>query len=267
MDQKNQSSSEREGNLNPSTEEQSNCQQVQKTRKRKKRHSVNESEWEVNKNKNAREVGEDYHGKKRVDGKWNYKIRKEGRKMKARCCCKSNPNKSKMQRNTITEEDKNNIFCRFWKMPWGEKKLYVDLFVVVHPTSRARDRKDNDTSRRESSYLYFLERNKEKVRVCKTMFLNTLAIGEKAIRNWKNKTESKKVNENEKLDEENDRELDENNDQTTVNENNRSDSSRVKYKKICESRKKTFSGTKNSFFMLYEKWSPTTVERQQANST
>ena len=113
LDQNDQSSSEREGNLNPSTEEQSNCQQVQKTRKRKKRHSVNESEWEVNKNKNAREVGEDYHGKKHVDGKWNYKIRKEGRQMKARCCCKSNPNKSKMQCNLSQKKTEIIIFVGF----------------------------------------------------------------------------------------------------------------------------------------------------------
>lgn len=98
-----------------------------------------------------------------------------------------------MKCNTITEEERMNIFRKFWELSWSEKTLYVDLFVVVRPTTRARDRKNNDSSRRENSFLYFLEKDQEKIRVCKNMFLHTLDIEEKAIRNWKNKKSKKGV--------------------------------------------------------------------------
>lgn len=51
----------------------------------------------------------------------------------------------------------------------GKKKNYLDLFVIVQPTYRARDKKDETSSRIESLYLYILEKNKEKyefVKLC-----------------------------------------------------------------------------------------------------
>lgn len=147
----------------------------------------------MNKNKKAKEVGMEYFGKKRVDDKWNYDIKRVGRKIKDRCSCKANPNRSKLKCNTITEEERMNIFRKVWELSWSEKTLYVDLFVVVRPTTRARDRKNNDSSRRENLFLYFLEKDQEKIRVCKYMFLHTLDIGEKAIRNCKNQNKKKGV--------------------------------------------------------------------------
>lgn len=158
--------------------------QIGKKKGRKKRQNVDKNAWTINKNKKAREIGENYCGKKFVDGEWDYKIPKEGRKMMERCSCKYKDS-SKIKCVTVDEEERNYIFEKFWKMSWGEKKVYIDLLVIVQPTSRARDRKDEQKSRRESSYIYFMEKNQTKVRVCKKMFLNTLGIGEKAMRNWK----------------------------------------------------------------------------------
>lgn len=69
-------------------------------------------------------------------------------------------------------------------MSWSEKKAYLQSFVIIKPTARARDRKNDG----ESRMIYFLGKNQDKVRVCKTMFLNTYGVGEKAIKNWKNNT-------------------------------------------------------------------------------
>lgn len=157
---------------------------VQNKRKRRKRQHVNEEDWSVNRNKAAREKGKPYLGKMFKNGKWTYDLPKDERKIKERCQCKQKE-KSKIQCNMVTDEERQKIFNKFWNMSWKEKKIYLDLFVIVQPTSRARDRKDETSSRRESSYLYFLEKNQEKVRVCKTMFLATMGIGERAIRNWK----------------------------------------------------------------------------------
>lgn len=117
-------------------------------------------------------------------------VKKEERKIKERCGCKSK-NTSKVKCINITEEERMTIFDRFWKMNRGEKKVYIDLLVLKRPTGRSRDRKVEEVSRRAFSYIYFLENDlKDKVRVCKKMFQNTLDIREKTIRLCKNSNDN-----------------------------------------------------------------------------
>lgn len=68
----------------------------------------------------------------------------------------------------------------------GRKKVYVDNAVTVSTTKRHRDRKEEIKSRRSQSLCYYLRNDGNNVRVCKTMFLNTLAIGRWTVLNWKN---------------------------------------------------------------------------------
>lgn len=157
---------------------------VQNKRKRRKRQHVNEEDWSVNRNKAAREKGKRYLGKIFKNGKWIYDLPKDERKIKERCQCKQKE-KNKIQCNMVTDEERQKIFNKFWNMSWKEKKfiwIYLSLFNLhlEHEIEKMRL-----PSRRESSYLYFLEKNQEKIRVCKTMFLATMGIGERAMRNWK----------------------------------------------------------------------------------
>lgn len=80
-------------------------------------------------------------------------------------------------------------------MTWGEKKIYIDALVQIIPTQRHRDRKDEKVSRRECSVNYNLRKGEELIRVCKTMFLNTLCIGNWSTLNWKETKEKQNINE------------------------------------------------------------------------
>lgn len=58
----------------------------------------------------------------------------------------------------------------------GKKKSYVSLLIDIKDTCRHRNRKIDDISRRSNAMSYHLKKNEKSLKVCKTMFLNTLAI-------------------------------------------------------------------------------------------
>lgn len=78
---------------------------------------------------------------------------------------------------------KNN-FQEYWKHEWEAKKIFVRFLTKKVKAARARDRKDKTSSRRKWSHNYYLKKDKSIVRVCKTMFLNTLSKGEWTALNW-----------------------------------------------------------------------------------
>lgn len=156
-----------------------------KSTTRKKRFQVKQSLWHAEKNRRRRELGKRYLGRNKKDGKWNYDIEKEPREMKRRCRCIAKE-KSSFKCTTISEEVRKDIFSNFWNLTWGEKKVLVDSMITAVPTKRHRDRKDSSVSRREQSLLYYLRVNDQNIRVCKTMFLNTLGIGKWTALSWKN---------------------------------------------------------------------------------
>lgn len=91
-------------------------------RKRKNRHQVETEEWAVNKNKSERERGKTYLDKKYIDGKWKYDIRKQGKSLKEKCSCERGET-SVIKCGSISEEDREKIFHKFWKMSWEKKKV------------------------------------------------------------------------------------------------------------------------------------------------
>ena len=86
--------------------------------------------------------------------------------------------------NTINEEERKKIFDNFWdNLDWTQKQLYVCSLTNVRP--KARNTSKNDKSKRNNTFEYYLEVNNENIRVCKVMFLNTLALRQQSVQRWK----------------------------------------------------------------------------------
>ncbi|CAG5001783.1 unnamed protein product [Parnassius apollo] len=176
----------------------SNSEEEPRGGKRRKRCQVNKATWNEYKNKLNREKGKQYTGRKKVDGKWE-KTLKNKRVLKPRCKCKTN-DKTALKCCEITEDDRKVIYERFWGMTWGEKKIFVNSLVQEIPTKRPRDRKDPSISKRKSSMIYnLLLKDEQRVRVCKTMFQNTLCITKMTIWNWKKGKENTSHNGNQNV--------------------------------------------------------------------
>lgn len=93
-------------------------------------------------NYKQREKGEFYYAKKLNSEKWNYKIPKTPRVLKPRCnCLLSQKTNSKIQCQRFSEIERFKIFNRFWKMTWGEKKIFADQNTTLLAKSRERSRK------------------------------------------------------------------------------------------------------------------------------
>lgn len=163
---------------------QNNTPMQTPSRTRRKRRHVDQKEWKKNKNKILRQEGKEYFGKQKQEEKWNYDIKKKAKAIGPRCKCSGksvmNNGKSVMKCNEITEDQRTEIFTRFWNFLWNEKQLFLRTLVEKKSTSRARDRKKENESRREFSYIYFLQTT-SKIRVCKTMFCNTLSVAPKTV--------------------------------------------------------------------------------------
>ncbi|CAH1966651.1 unnamed protein product [Acanthoscelides obtectus] len=150
-------------------------------RKRSTKYEVNKNKWHENKNRIKREKGESYVGKKKENGMWKYDILKEPRSLEDVCRCKlSNNQKSVLKCRELTENERKNIFKEFWQYTWAEKRVFVKNHVSINYTIRKRGIRD--VSRRSYSNRFFL--GKDRLRVCRTMFLNTLGVKEWVIKKW-----------------------------------------------------------------------------------
>lgn len=98
---------------------------------------------------------------------------KEVRTLKPPCSCK------RMCFEKVTEVDRLIIFDEFWKNCCSveEKRRYVATRIIKVKKERRRVRKcGTGADRRTWTLRYNLQINEEDIRVCQTMFLNTLAI-------------------------------------------------------------------------------------------
>lgn len=85
--------------------------------------------------------------------------------------------------NEILEDGRLRVFTDFWSnLSWPEKKIYVTC--LVRKTSVKQRKIDSTVSRKNSYFSYFLKVNGKLLNVCKTMFLNTLSLGESQVHNW-----------------------------------------------------------------------------------
>lgn len=110
-------------------------------------------------------------------------IPKNKKILKNPCDCRIKIISKKIQCNIATEEYRQTIFKLFWEhMNWQERKVYIQTLVRVEPVKRRRG--TNESSRRNSSFKYFLKADNKEIRVCKKMFLNTLVMKESTVLNW-----------------------------------------------------------------------------------
>lgn len=152
--------------------------------KRKKRCQVKKDEWTSEINKKNREMGKEYKGKRKVNGIWVKDLKRPKKVMKSRCNCVERKNNI-IKCHSVSEDDRKLMFNKFWNMTWDEKRVLVQNLVKILHTSRPRDRKDPEKSKRSNTLVYYLKKEEEMIRVCKTMFLNTLSIGKTCVWSWK----------------------------------------------------------------------------------
>ncbi|CAH1108189.1 unnamed protein product [Psylliodes chrysocephalus] len=112
-----------------------------------------------------------------------YNIEKPQKAIQDRCKYVSNE-KSKLRCSQFTEDDRKSVFKQFWKMSWSEKQVFITTQVESKHTERSRNRRKEETSRRTCIYIFSLKKaDRTKIRVCKTLFANTLAIKQWTINN------------------------------------------------------------------------------------
>ncbi|XP_072378606.1 uncharacterized protein [Diabrotica undecimpunctata] len=158
--------------------------EIRKSYKRKKRFQVNKKDWFSEKNKDRRECGKSYFGRQKKEDYYNYMKPKEARSIKPRCTCKIGKY-STLKCETIDENSRKDIFKQFWSFTWGEKKTLVNEWVTTIETMRPRNRNTKEITKRANTFIYHLKVNNEKVKVCRTMFLNTLDLGRWTVKSWK----------------------------------------------------------------------------------
>ncbi|KAF0746515.1 Uncharacterized protein FWK35_00025276, partial [Aphis craccivora] len=115
-------------------------------------------------------------------GKWNYEIKRYAKTMKEPCNCKfKNEDNSKLKCGEFTNDQRHEVFKLYWDLDKNAKTQFVTNYTTVTATSRKRTLEIQ--SRRNSSIEYYLLANNKRIRICKTMFLNTLSISDKLVRN------------------------------------------------------------------------------------
>lgn len=104
--------------------------------------------------------------------------------MKDRCSCKLGKANSVLKCSEVTENFRQEIFNKFWKLSWPQKKQYTVGLISLEKVKRRR----GTTARRSHSLKYYLKcSNFKTYRVCKKMFTSTLGISENMMLFWLNK--------------------------------------------------------------------------------
>lgn len=116
-----------------------------------------------------------------IDGKWNYEIKRSAKTMKEPCNCKfKNEVNSKLKYSDFTNDQRNEVFKLYWDLDKSAKTQFITNYTTVTAISRKRTLEIQ--SRRNSSIEYYLPANTKRIRICQTMFLNTLGISDKIVR-------------------------------------------------------------------------------------
>ncbi|XP_065221373.1 uncharacterized protein LOC135846299 [Planococcus citri] len=92
-----------------------------------------------------------------------------------------------VQCREMTDENREICFNEFWSMDWSAKKATVRSLVTHSLPKDTRHRKGAVSRRNTSLQFHLTIQNAEeqkKIRVCKTMFLNTFGLREWTVLNW-----------------------------------------------------------------------------------
>ncbi|CAG9812843.1 unnamed protein product [Phaedon cochleariae] len=142
----------------------------------KRKRKSDPEQWDRMRNKKLRMEGKEYFAadSKDQEGK---RVKRPARKLGVKCECKSLGKSC----NEVDEEKRNEIFDMFWKLSWENKKNYVRSLVKYEEKKRCYVQTD---SRRKGTFHYNLQLKNKKINVCKKMFLNTLGVKERSVRDW-----------------------------------------------------------------------------------
>ncbi|CAH1967379.1 unnamed protein product [Acanthoscelides obtectus] len=165
-----------------------------RTKKRKSKGQRDPSQWKRAKNSQARLKGHAYMGfQKNTGGKYQQTVCRVQRKVKPSCGGHKNDSKGPQQKFEclqITNEMRNQIFQSFWEISsWEGKKIYVSSLVLHSQPKHRRRNTAEEESRKKTGFKYYLitkdnPESTKKYHVCKKMFLATLGIGERCVREW-----------------------------------------------------------------------------------
>nr|CAI5836599.1 unnamed protein product [Callosobruchus analis] len=150
-----------------------------------KRSRVNRLETKL-----KRVRGKDYEGYRRNKEKNITRTAREAKTIKARCSHKAiaKITKKSFLCASITDEDRQNIFRKLWKLnTWNEKKLFIRYLIITRPIRRRRREtkdKSSDFKKNEGHDYYLTKQNGERLKVCHKMVLNTLSLGEDCVKRW-----------------------------------------------------------------------------------
>lgn len=95
--------------------------------------------------------------------------------------------KQKFECDKLNEADRQSIFQHYWELPtWETRKVFIRTLVTESAPPHRRQLHDN--SRKRKSFKYFLTHQKDddvkRLHVCKLMFMDTLGIGKRQLRDW-----------------------------------------------------------------------------------
>ncbi|GFO08787.1 hypothetical protein PoB_003529200 [Plakobranchus ocellatus] len=144
---------------------------------RSKKRKADESKWFKVVNKNKREKGEVYMGRKYETGSRKFKIvEKPGKELGERCYCKS----VGLKCGDVPDEKRDEIFKEVWSMSWSQREILVKS--LVHRNNVGQHRVQQSESSRQNTLKYHLNVGIGLVPVCKKMFINTTGITKTFIR-------------------------------------------------------------------------------------
>lgn len=120
------------------------------------------------------------------------------RKVKDPCACRLKCS------NKISEENRTKIFSDYWGLSdLNRQRDYISKYVICQKKARSRkrnvterqeeDSENEESSRRNFSFVYHLPLDNLRVKVCKTFFLHTLSISAQTVRTVFNKLGSSGV--------------------------------------------------------------------------
>lgn len=184
------------------------CGRLTRKRKRsgrkKKRNSKGQADkltWKRIKNTQARLKGEQYEGfQKDQDGKYQQTVVRSAKVLQSPCkghtfIEHTKGPKQQFDCENVTEMERQSIYQEFWKMPsWDARKVHVRSLVTISALQHRRHASNNQNSRKGMSFKYFLmvrsDNTAKRIHVCKNMFMRTLAIGQRQLRDWLTETPS-----------------------------------------------------------------------------
>lgn len=163
------------------TNSESDIEMHENEKGKKRRRKPDKGEWSREKTRIRRMAGEEYLGYTRNrDGQIFHKQR-TARAIGPTCTSSKCLKYKNRFCRSISEEERNQIFCSFWKrMNWDQRKIYVVGLIKMKST----ERKYVQNFRRSITYDYFLQVAAEKKQVCKKMFLSTLGVNEAMVSSW-----------------------------------------------------------------------------------